>query len=138
MLSWGIDVGSRRMARLMRKGIDLDEAAVILRASHEAGIVNQINLIVGMPHETDADVEETMQWIERVGGWVERILVARCNYYGSSLLGTHPERYGLRHSPDGRGVDVPGGVSWEDHVRVVDARVEAVMRAAWGKAGLLT
>ncbi len=136
MLSWGIDVGSRRMARLMRKGIDLDEAADILHRSHDAGIKNHVNLIIGMPHETDEDIEETVRYVDRIRHWVDRFRVAKYRYYGNSLLSAHPESYGLAASVGGEGVDVPGGATWEEHCRVADAHLATVREAAWGRAGL--
>lgn len=132
VLCWGIDVGSARMARLMRKGLDLDRAADVIRASHEAGIRNHVNFIVGMPHETEKDVDGTCAYVERIRPWVSRFHVGAYHYYPGSLLGRHPGRYGLTPGPAG-GVDVPGGPSWPEHEARIQGRVARVMQCAYGR-----
>jgi radical SAM superfamily enzyme YgiQ (UPF0313 family) len=131
VICWGLDVGSRRLARIMRKGIDLDQAAAILRDSHEVGISNHVNFVVGMPHETSADVEETIRYVERIRPWVSRFHVGRYHYYSHSLLGLHPGHYGLERGDSG-GVDVPGGRTWEEHEAAMEEHVGRVMDAAYG------
>lgn len=56
----GIETGSRRLARLMRKGIDLERVRKAARRLTEAGIAVSAGFFFGFPGEDEADVEDTL------------------------------------------------------------------------------
>ena len=116
-LTWGIDSASRRMSALMRKGIDLDAAAGILRESHDAGISNVVNLIVGLPHEGSTDVEETKVWLEAHRPFVSHINLMEYIHFPASLIYRYPDRWNLRPVGE-RGFDEIGGLKWSEKQKV--------------------
>lgn len=126
-LIWGLDCGSERMSRLMRKGVRLGEARNVLQASHEAGITNNVNLIVGMPHETDQDVDETIRLIEKIRPYVTTFNIAPYYFFPLSPLGLHPEEFGLKAGVQG-GVDEPGGPTWQERQARTTASWERIRR----------
>ncbi|HOU53578.1 MAG TPA: radical SAM protein [Myxococcota bacterium] len=119
VLIWGIDAASRRMNRRMTKGFDLDEATRILQWTHEAGIRSVVNLIAGLPGETDEDVEEALDWIARHRPFVGHLNIMPYRFDSNSRIHLNPERFGIRITADGRGYSEDGGREWPE----VQARI---------------
>ncbi len=61
---WGYEFASKRIMKLINKGIDLGERTRILKDSDEAGIWNHISLMYGFPTETLPEAEETLDFCE--------------------------------------------------------------------------
>jgi hypothetical protein len=61
--NYGIDGLTPHTLKLQRKGYSLDTALETLRNCKEAGIKVFVNLVVGVPGETDQDVDDTIQFI---------------------------------------------------------------------------
>ncbi|MBU0703164.1 MAG: B12-binding domain-containing radical SAM protein, partial [Chloroflexi bacterium] len=55
-ISWGIESGSEKVLRNIRKGIKLDQVERALRWSREAGIRNWGYFIIGLPGETEETI----------------------------------------------------------------------------------
>jgi radical SAM superfamily enzyme YgiQ (UPF0313 family) len=113
-LTWGIDAATPHLCRRMDKGFDLEEASQIIRWSREAGIDNVVNLIAGLPHETDQDIRETIAWLERHRAFVSHVNLMPFQFIENSLLFVHPERYGIVKTADGRGFDEVDGLPWAE------------------------
>lgn len=64
-LEYGIETGSDKVLRKMRKGYTVKEAERVMRITHEAGIMVAINIIVGFPGETEDDFKETLDFLIR-------------------------------------------------------------------------
>lgn len=62
-LNLGLESGSNKVMRLMRKGFDKKQAGACLQRIHAAGINTQLNLIVGYPGETEEDFQETLEFL---------------------------------------------------------------------------
>lgn len=60
---FGIESGSTAVLKAMRKSGDAQEAARNLRMAHEAGIDTSIFIIVGHPSETEAEFQETLDFL---------------------------------------------------------------------------
>lgn len=73
-LRFGIESGSDKILQLMKKDVASEQAAETLRLAYEAGIETYISLIVGFPHETDSDVEQTIKFIEKNSKYVTEIV----------------------------------------------------------------
>lgn len=106
-LVWGVDCASPSLSRRMKKSSDPGQALGILAASHRAGIRNVVNLIIGMPHETTRDVEETLRFIGRVRPFVDQFNVSPYLFDPNSPLARDPEAYGLRPGPRRQGMERP-------------------------------
>jgi len=59
----GIESGSGDVLRRMGKGISVADAEKALRLCEEVGVNVRAYFIVGYPHETDADVDQTIRFI---------------------------------------------------------------------------
>ena len=94
-LVWGLETGSRRLQKLIHKGIDLDEFARILEWSHEAGIYNSIEVIGGLPFETDEDIEESLAYITQLRPFVDQMYLNPFSLITGSLMHKSSEKYGL-------------------------------------------
>lgn len=64
MLRYGVESGSQQVLNRMNKPIRVEEAAGVLRDSHDAGIWNQVNFLIGYPYEKEPDTAATLSFIE--------------------------------------------------------------------------
>jgi radical SAM superfamily enzyme YgiQ (UPF0313 family) len=62
-LRFGVDAFSENTLRLQKKGYVKDTVRQNLRDCWEAGIYTEVNWVIGVPGETDADVEEGIEFI---------------------------------------------------------------------------
>jgi len=60
-IGYGVETGSPRTARKIRKGITLDQAREAIALTRAAGIETRASYIFGFPGETRADLEETLR-----------------------------------------------------------------------------
>ncbi len=111
-ITWGLDTGSERLIKLNRKPVRIAEAETILRKSHEAGIYNVVNLITGLPHETRADVYETIGFMERNRKYISRVFSPSFEYAAASPIFSEPSEYGLLKKGDT--FDEAGGFKWDE------------------------
>lgn len=58
-----IDSGSAKTLKRMRKPVNLDRVAGLTDVCRGAGMYTHGTLVVGVPNETDEDVEETLAWV---------------------------------------------------------------------------
>lgn len=63
MFMWGYEACSKRIMKLINKGIDLDNRLIILKNSHEAGIWNHCTFLLGYPTETAEEINSTIDII---------------------------------------------------------------------------
>ena len=72
-----------------------------------------INVIFGLPHESDRDLEELLAFFERYHDVIHWVFFLPFEYIPHSEIGRRPERYNLRLNPDG-GVDEIDGLTWPE------------------------
>ena len=95
MVLWGFESGSKKIMKLINKGIDIDKRLDILRTAREAGIYNFAFIFFGFPAETRRDALKTIKVICDNTDII--------NSYGKSVftMGKHtklreaPEKYGV-------------------------------------------
>ena len=103
-LEYGVESGSDRILKKMRKIFTAQQAREVLRATHLAGIDTVLYLIVGFPGETDSDFEATRQFLRENSNYITLIRSINPLYImaGSELFECS-ERYGIhlpRKNPD--------------------------------------
>ena len=76
----------------MKKEIDMSEEEKILKESHNLGIKNSVNFIVGHPLEEDEDVNETINFL-RKNISISQINLSRFALMYDSYIFNHPEEY---------------------------------------------
>lgn len=95
MVLWGFESGSKKIMKLINKGINVDNRLKILKDAREAGIYNFAFIFFGFPAETKRDAMKTIKVICDNTDII--------NSYGKSVftMGKHtklreaPEKYGV-------------------------------------------
>lgn len=72
----GVESGSARTLRFMRKRHNPEMAAQFLKNLHNAGIRVELNFIVGFPTETEEDFQETLRWIRHNRNNIDAVVSA--------------------------------------------------------------
>ncbi len=116
-INWGLDTSSNRLGRLYNRNILRDDFTRVLKMSARAGIRNSVNVIVGMPHETDEEVDGLLSYLEAHTAIIQDVFVHQYRFIPGSDMDTVPERFGLRRSRDGTGVDEVDGLTWAQRQR---------------------
>lgn len=100
-LRFGVDGWSRNTLRLQNKGYTMDMVHQNLRDCYLAGIPIDVNIVLGVPGETDQDVSEMIEnllmnrhYIQSIAGLNTLILAAGSRYYQD------PDNFGIRFRSD--------------------------------------
>ncbi len=97
----GVDGWSDNILRRQRKGYNMRLVKQTMKNCHEVGIAVDVNVLIGVPGETDEDITETIQNLYDVRGWINSVgsfntlnLVRGSEYY------ENPELYGIEFRGD--------------------------------------
>jgi radical SAM superfamily enzyme YgiQ (UPF0313 family) len=64
-LIYGVENGSNKVLKLMRKIFQSKDAEFALKNTHKAGITTSINILLGFPGEEEEDFQETLNFVTR-------------------------------------------------------------------------
>jgi radical SAM superfamily enzyme YgiQ (UPF0313 family) len=64
-LTFGVESGSPRVLQFLKKDIRVDDVITVIKWCHDIGIKTAINMMFGLPHETDEDVEMSFDLIRK-------------------------------------------------------------------------
>lgn len=93
-LRFGVDGWNDRLLKLQRKGYKMDVVFQNLCDCHNAGITTTVNIVIGVPGETEDDVDEMIVNIIKCKKYVTRIeSFNTLLLFTSSEYGRHPEQY---------------------------------------------
>ncbi|MEK6791521.1 MAG: radical SAM protein [Deltaproteobacteria bacterium] len=96
-LRFGVDAGSENTLRLQLKGTTKEIIRRNLRDATEAGIYTEINIVVGIPGETEADIDETIEFIVGMKQWIGRVaFINALMLFRGSEYWEDPEAFGIR------------------------------------------
>jgi radical SAM superfamily enzyme YgiQ (UPF0313 family) len=126
-LTWGLDLLSQSLNNRLWKNLNLERAAELLRYAHDAGIRNFVNFIVGVPTETEADIQESIAYLRRHAHLIDDLHIGLYDYGRGSPLDRWPARFGLVKTHGG--VDEIDGRPWTE-LRRVNAEVAERVQAA--------
>ncbi len=73
MLQLGAESGSRSLLDRFEKGIDPDTALEVLKECANAGIRSYVYMLLGLPGETDHDIEASLGFLEKAGDSIDFI-----------------------------------------------------------------
>ena len=65
-VNYGIESGSEKMLKVMEKNATVEENINALKWTHEAGLGTIIQLVLGMPGESDETIRETIEFLKKV------------------------------------------------------------------------
>ncbi|MBM4123886.1 MAG: radical SAM protein [Nitrospira sp.] len=97
-VSAGLETASDRLLEAMKKGITLEQTAVVAAAFRQAGILVHAYLMYGFPGET---IDETVESLERVRQLFAQGLIQSAFWHkfvatAHSPIGLDPEAHGIR------------------------------------------
>jgi len=103
---WGIGIqtGSDRILKSMRRPHTAAEAERMLKEMHDQGMSLYIDFIIGYPEETEEDFKRTLEFAYRVRGCVKNISVCCC-VIGENDLEFNFNKYGIDAASSGYGPD---------------------------------
>jgi len=94
-LFWGVESGSARILKLMKKGTSPADAAAVLKESHKAGIRNTLFIMFGFPGETRAEFLETIDFLKANSEYIDLISTSNFGLQKGSYVYEHPEEFGI-------------------------------------------
>lgn len=123
---WGIESGSDRILKMLNKGYNAAEAGKILQESHAVDIRNIVNLITGLPTETEEDLNQNIKFMKENAPFIFKVRLFAYSFAPGSPMAKHPEKFGIEKiriaysSAIGfrrLGFDEIDGLKWEDKVK---------------------
>lgn len=154
-LIFGIETGSRRLLRYIKKEISLEQLERTIRWAHELGIWTGIEIICGLPHENDDDIQATIEFLRLNKPFINRFYYNTFDLRGGSLLFHEPHNYGIekifavnevvpyeerKYSKNFTqfGFDEIGGLKWEEKKKQILNSYDRVVDAMGGYEGFPT
>ena len=107
---YGIESGSQTMLDVMEKNVTVQMNINALRYTHEAGVFTIVQLVLGMPGETDDTIRETIEFLKTVVSYlhVDRSIPPSALIginYAQALPGTPLYEHARQHGLIGQQVD---------------------------------
>ena len=65
-VDFGVESGSKEQLRIMKKAIPYDKIEPTFRWCEEAGLISLANFIIGLPHETEEQLRDTVALASRI------------------------------------------------------------------------
>ncbi len=96
-LRYGIDGWSKNTLKLHKKGYTLGMIDEVIRFTKNAGIGVTINLVIGIPYETEKDIDETIENMIRNKSYFDQIEnINTLMLFAGSIYWEQPEKFGIR------------------------------------------
>ncbi len=95
MLQTGVESGSSRILKKYCKGFLPDTAERVLEAAHHNGILNYAYLLFGLPEETPADRDMTLELVRRHADEIDFLNLSIFNLPEKSELTQRAEEFGI-------------------------------------------
>jgi radical SAM protein with 4Fe4S-binding SPASM domain len=98
-LGYGIESGSQKVVDSMNKHFSITNAEEILRYTHQAGISTQVNIMFGIPTETEQDFEQTLGFIRRNRENIDSVLASQsfCVIDKGTYLYIHAGQFSIKN-----------------------------------------
>jgi radical SAM superfamily enzyme YgiQ (UPF0313 family) len=137
-LIFGMETASQGMLKRVNKGVKLDELEKVIKIASGYGIWTGIEVICGLPHETDADIQTTVDFLCKNKEHIDKIYCNMFDLRPNSLMRLHPQEYGIEnirevnlYSDEANytqfSFDEVDGLKWEDKKRQIEKSFSRVM-----------
>ncbi|MDD4909338.1 MAG: tetratricopeptide repeat protein [Candidatus Omnitrophica bacterium] len=147
-LVFGMETASPGLLRYVDKRISLRRLEDVLRWADEAGIWTGVEIICGLPHEKERDVDETVSFLNRNKEFINSAYFNQFGLRDGSVLMRSPERFGIENIKeicqyaDGEftyfhkyGYDETGGLQWQEKKRqIIAAHKKLINNTCWQSA----
>ncbi|MDP8254014.1 MAG: radical SAM protein [Candidatus Kaelpia aquatica] len=95
-LCYGIESGSDKVLKVMRKIYNTSDAERVLRLTKEAGMKATFNIIIGYPGEGRREFQQTLRFVKRNRAYIENIInVSTLFINPTAALGMEPEKFNI-------------------------------------------
>lgn len=95
-LRFGVDAASSNTLKLQRKGYNKETIRRTIMDASEAGIFVQINLVVGVPGETEQDIDESIEFITELKNYIGEVaFINPFMLFRGSEYWENPEKFGM-------------------------------------------
>jgi radical SAM superfamily enzyme YgiQ (UPF0313 family) len=100
-LAFGVDGWSSHLLKLQNKGYRMEDVENNLRVATECGIKTDVNMVIGVPGETEQDIDECIDNLIRLKPYISSVqnLNILLLKVGSRYFRT-PEKYGIKFRDD--------------------------------------
>ncbi len=95
-ISWGVESGSDRLLDICGKGTNTPGIEWILENSHNAGIINMLMMIFGLPETSHDDFNRTINFLNRVSPFTTSMTESNFVLFENTPFGKQGSRYNLR------------------------------------------
>ncbi len=132
-LIFGMETASPRLLKYINKKIDLRQLENILRWSDEAGIWAGLEVICGLPHENEEDIQATVDFLNTNQQYINRVYLNHFDLREGTPLYNSPDKHGLERIFEVNqyaqkdfisyvrfGFHEAGGLSWPDKTRQIE------------------
>jgi hypothetical protein len=92
-----METASQRLLDYIDKRMNLEEMGKVLQWTDEAGIWCGVEIIVGLPFDTDEDIEDTISFLNKHQEYIDRVYIEPFTMRDWSRLVLEPERFNLRN-----------------------------------------
>jgi radical SAM superfamily enzyme YgiQ (UPF0313 family) len=97
-LRFGVDAFSDRTLKLQAKGYTMKTVEDNLRACHQAGISARVNWVIGVPGETEQDIDDGVAFLGRVKAYVAKIEnINQLGIVNGSIYWLSPEKHNIHY-----------------------------------------
>jgi len=137
---FGMETASKKVLEYINKDIDLAQLEEMLYWANKVGIWTGIEIIGGLPYETEKDVQETISFLKRNKKHIDSLYYNAFNIKDTSLLAKYPERYGISNIfeissyEDGfstfvkYGFDETKGLKWPEKRKQIISAVNKIVK----------
>ncbi|MBU2638659.1 MAG: radical SAM protein [Nanoarchaeota archaeon] len=92
---WGVESGSDRVLKLMKKGTSAKEVESVLKAAHDSGIKNVAYIMFGFPTETKDEFLETIEFLKKNSESIDLVSTAVFGLQKATEVYENPSEFGI-------------------------------------------
>ncbi|MDD5356275.1 MAG: radical SAM protein [Candidatus Omnitrophica bacterium] len=128
-LGYGLESGSDKVVKDMGKFFTITLAERVIRDTHDCNITATINIMTGFPTETDADFQETVEFINRNKAFIDeiRLTFIGCRILKHTTLYKQPERFNLLNTDNDCWSTKDGLNTYEERVKRYESLCQHVL-----------
>ncbi|MDD3263845.1 MAG: radical SAM protein [Candidatus Nanoarchaeia archaeon] len=93
---WGVESASQRVLDLMNKGTNINDVKNVLENTKKVGIKNSIYIMFGFPTETESELNETIDFLEKNKENIDLISISIFGLHENSDIFKNPEKYSIK------------------------------------------
>jgi len=133
LLNYGVESGSDKVLRLMKKGYNSVTAERVIRDTAAAGVPLHFNIIIGFPGEGEKEFRETVEFAKRNAQYAEIVALNVCQIMKNSELHNDMAKWRICEGPNGYDWSMPDG-SNDYAIRL--RRLKVLQQATSGKSSV--